>query len=994
METFRDIGDKVKVYAAGFKTNLSDAPVIYYLTDDLTPNDLIIKLVDELFRIKYSKTIFYCHNLGRYDIVYIINALHDYNDKYDNQEISHNKFRMVYNHRDNDILSITISKEVNTTTSHKEPKILDTRIAKLVIRDSIPILNSSLSDLSKSYGVETPKGTFPYKFATRNNLFYIGNTPDKFYYNPSLTQSAYDKMVCSNWSFRLETEKYLESDLYSLHQVISKVNKQVFLDYDVNMIDSLTISGLALKIFRGKYYNDNIPLINKTSMYRDIKQSYYGAITEVYKPYGEKLYYYDVNSLYPYVSLQDLPGTTCYKENFINTKKSIESLFGFYYCSVESPKNSYLGLLPVRSKDGLIFPLGKWEGWYFSEELKFAEQNGYKIKVLKGYSFSKSKDVFKRFVNDVYSIKTNPKDNTQKQTAKSILNNLMGRFGIRLEKSVTKVLSGKSFDILSTRKAVISEKYLGNDRYLVTYLPMLDTEILNSWDLDIVKVAGRVSDEEKQNFDVTSVAISAAITAYGRIHISKLKMNVIQMGGNIYYSDTDSLVTDILLPESMVDSKQLGLLKLEHVIIKGIFNNNKTYWLLVRDKNGELMVISKGLGFSSYSINFNDHLNLLLGMDISATKIFSRIEWDKGYVTIDDSKGVIVKGNSYKGRTKVYDFHNLWVDTKPLLINGIDSTQEVSFRSQALNTNSKSLVVYKGLFLVPYKTIREPSYIGKKFLYHKYTLKNSISNRVFSTTASRSLGKSFLYFKFLIMLRTWSCFASDFLVACDFLRFLPQKKKMKKKMKKKNKKKTSWQSNRKNKKEKRNKWVDFLEILSNTFTILLIGLLIFSWIISFLLSEDNHESVSNEDYILNGLDDDLDDDLNDDNTIIELPNACDTVKESDIDNDTSCISEGSAQETESIPNNNLTESIIIRGGFIDSVKDAEDLGLKRLFNEEDDSEKPCINIPSTSTTLISPNGNSIDIPSRSPDNFSPFTPKILDFLKEEKEKEEENEENE
>lgn len=48
------------------------------------------------------------------------------------------------------------------------------------------------------------------------------------------------------------------------------------------------------------------------------------------------------------------------------------------------------------------------------------------------------------------------KDNTQKQTAKSILNNLLGRFGIRLEKSVTKVSSGKSFNILATRKAVIS----------------------------------------------------------------------------------------------------------------------------------------------------------------------------------------------------------------------------------------------------------------------------------------------------------------------------------------------------------------------------------------------------------------------------------------------------------------------------------------------------------------------------------------------------------
>lgn len=58
-------------------------------------------------------------------------------------------------------------------------------------------------------------------------------------------------------------------------------------------------------------------------MYRDIKIGYSGAITEVYKPYGENLYYYDVNSLYPYVSLQDLPGIDCYKEHYIGMNKSI-----------------------------------------------------------------------------------------------------------------------------------------------------------------------------------------------------------------------------------------------------------------------------------------------------------------------------------------------------------------------------------------------------------------------------------------------------------------------------------------------------------------------------------------------------------------------------------------------------------------------------------------------------------------------------------------------
>lgn len=59
-----------------------------------------------------------------------------------------------------------------------------------------------------------------------------------------------------------------------------------------------------------------------------------------------------------------------------------DSLFGFFYCRVTS-YDGYLGLLPYRMKDRVI--LGVWEGWYFSEELKFARDNGYKIEVFKGY---------------------------------------------------------------------------------------------------------------------------------------------------------------------------------------------------------------------------------------------------------------------------------------------------------------------------------------------------------------------------------------------------------------------------------------------------------------------------------------------------------------------------------------------------------------------------------------------------------------------------------
>lgn len=220
-----------------------------------------------------------------------------------------------------------------------------------------------------------------------------------------ISLSEYENMCVYTWSFKEETIKYLTNDLLSLHEVLIKANKQVFLDYNINMTDHITISGLAVKIFLKDFYLNNIPNINKISIYKDIKEAYYGGITEVYKPTGRNLFYYDVNSLYPYAALQDMPGLSCTKISFYENNQEIDNLFGYFYCSIEAPLDGYLGILPLRIDTGLIFPLGKWEGWYFSEKLKFAKENGYKIKVLNSYIFSKEKDVFTNYINKVYAIK-------------------------------------------------------------------------------------------------------------------------------------------------------------------------------------------------------------------------------------------------------------------------------------------------------------------------------------------------------------------------------------------------------------------------------------------------------------------------------------------------------------------------------------------------------------------------------------------------------------
>jgi len=89
--------------------------------------------------------------------------------------------------------------------------------------------------------------------------------------------------------------------------VIIKANKQVFIDYDINMIDCKTISALAIKIFLNDSNNNNISSITKSSIYKRGLLWRYNR-----KPSGENLFYSYVNSTYLYVVLQDLPGLKCY----------------------------------------------------------------------------------------------------------------------------------------------------------------------------------------------------------------------------------------------------------------------------------------------------------------------------------------------------------------------------------------------------------------------------------------------------------------------------------------------------------------------------------------------------------------------------------------------------------------------------------------------------------------------------------------------------------
>lgn len=161
-ETFMDNNGVQKIYALGFKTNLGENPVIYYIDKDgLDSSRIVLDMINELLRSKYNNIPFYCHNLSGYDVVFILKILCEYNCNNSDKYI----IRSVL--RNDKIIQITISRDKSSFS----------------IRDSFAILPDSLEKLGKNFEVDVLKSKFPYKFANKENLFYKGNTPYISFYN-------------------------------------------------------------------------------------------------------------------------------------------------------------------------------------------------------------------------------------------------------------------------------------------------------------------------------------------------------------------------------------------------------------------------------------------------------------------------------------------------------------------------------------------------------------------------------------------------------------------------------------------------------------------------------------------------------------------------------------------------------------------------------------------------------------------------------------------
>lgn len=613
-----------------------------YSNISLNQKDLFSRFINDLFKFfkNSSKLTIYAHNLSGFDGIFLLKHL-----------IQFGKVEpLLFNGR---LISIKVKLNIVGYTNKT-----------IEFKDSYLLLPLSLRKLCKAFKVVSPKGYFPFKLM---DIFYNGVLP-KLELWTGIDTSIYNELLAkytNGWNFKDEAIKYCKLDCKCLYDILITFNELIFNEFQINVHKSLTLPALAMRIYKSNFMpKDSIYQILGT-VEKAIRESYTGGAVDVYKPHNQvgelfsrtlkKLYYYDVNSLYPTaMALADMPigKPTSFEGDIL---KQDTNPFGFFHCKITSPDNMLHPLLQrrIRTSEGLrtIAGLGSWEGWIFSEEMNNAKKYGYQFEILRGYLFERG-DLFFQYVTRMYDLrKQYDKSHAMNLIAKLLLNSLYDKFGMKTD--ITKV---EMFDLSTPSGEKEFEELLNIYGEAIHDYVRFDDTVIIVRDSSI-ELKYDESEDMYHGLDI-NIAIASAITSYARVTMSHFKNNP---DYNLYYSDTDSVVIDKELPEEMVGNN-LGQLKLEHTIKKAVFLAPKVYGLI--DTNGDKIIKVKGISNSiSNDLEFRDLFGLLYkdsSLEFTQEKWFKKVM--EGEITISDM-AYKLKATSNK-RAPIF-VNEIYTNTRP-----------------------------------------------------------------------------------------------------------------------------------------------------------------------------------------------------------------------------------------------------------------------------------------------------------------------------------------
>lgn len=337
-----------------------------------------------------------------------------------------------------------------------------------------------------------------------------------------------------------------------------------------------TLASQALTAYTTRF-NKNLPYTTDINGVLDLeKEAYKGGRTECFKIgrfNHEKIYYTDINSMYPYVMTGDLipkrfirgmvnpPINRTYetmKHRYIIARCKLQTPLPFIATLFNPLKYKITNSTTTPKDSKLIFPIGEFEVVLHHAELEYAIENGFVQSISQALMYERG-EIFNDYVNFFTDMKiqaTIDGNRVNRLMAKLFLNSLYGKFGQR----------HKSFNLIEESPDImVFPDKIYNDK----------GEIISSEFLWF----GERWENITQGWANHSIpAIAGAVTSKARM---LLWYYALEVGlENLYYTDTDSLMVNAIGYDKLkdhIDDTKLGYLKLEKTADELIINGCKDY---------------------------------------------------------------------------------------------------------------------------------------------------------------------------------------------------------------------------------------------------------------------------------------------------------------------------------------------------------------------------------------------------------------------------------
>lgn len=483
-------------------------------------------------------------------------------------------------------------------------------------------------------------------FALRDSFYLLPLSLRKLAMGLNLSEQKFDIDRSKIETYSKEViESYVLSDARILYHVLAKIEGLGELD-----INKLTLAQNAFQNWKYRFVTKgNFDTIKIPAFYdARFREYFYGGRVEVFKRKGYGLNYYDINSMYPHcMKFGRYPvGKPLY------SKTEVKGKLGVYRAIVNVPDNVKIPPCPIRDSENgkLVYPVGTFEVNLPIDEIKLVTKVGGGYEIIEGYYWEYAGNYFGDYVDYYFKQKNKNKGKPLYLVSKLFLNSLYGKLAQRRDFREITLTPPKSIDELIDKE------------YEIIWSKSGDLEIDLSGDLVIdPNDTNLFSFKSESKSKITLLHLGLHVTSYARVLLFNLMHEVISQGGEIYYCDTDSLITDIKVDTS----KALGKLDLENKgngrIKVGYFISPKLYYL----KYESGLTIIKGKGIDSSLLKESDFENLLKGKSIESYStglqgFLESIRRHSGFVAVREMTKII-SGKMDKRRIMKNN-----IDTKPI----------------------------------------------------------------------------------------------------------------------------------------------------------------------------------------------------------------------------------------------------------------------------------------------------------------------------------------